>query len=609
LSDAVKELVIRIKREDSQALASQRAYYAAQKKAEQQSVADAKAAAKAKADAAKNTLAATRQQIAESKRLERELFAEGKRMATEAAARDKRDQANAAASARLAHNERKKQLDAQTKATDVASAATLQMTRTLLGTQVAGAALNLVKQGIDAIAQSSAEAKARIAAMNAEAAAARFSDREIAALTGNKATVAFSAGQAGEAAQAGVAPAEYRKAQLSFQAQAGQYIGDEKSSKLSGDDAKDLMQRVVSFSASQGIDAADPARLMGAIISKGGKDDTNSSRLTTFAKAFKALQLAPGETSPLVGQLTELIQEEVGEGASFNNVLEAVPLIRSMAERNPGEASTYGRALIRGFRDITMDPQKAAELGVTNKMSFEDKVRAVSDKASAVTAAGGDEGEFLSKYFKDIRSFGAARVALSGVRGKSPEMIKTEMSKVNEDTVNASIADYRNGEEGRFQSAKSREEQARLERAASPGMVMLNEARLRASTSLESSGDLNKGEGFFGSMFTAAGQAGGYGDRKAQEETALVGSELAQRLGGYPGGRDWMKQKNIAPNMNPFSLGSRGASESNLAEGFNLLNDLRAAAKSLKDAGDAINQTKPPVPPPAAAKPPVVGRP
>jgi hypothetical protein len=611
LADAVKELVIRIVRDDAQALAGQRAYHAAEKKGIQQSVTDARAAEKAKADAAKaaerakaaaakSTLAATRQAIAESKRLERELFDEGKRLAAEAAAREKRDAANAVASAKLAYGEKKKQLDAQTRATEEASAATQQMTRTLLGTQVAGAALNLVKTGIDAIAQSAADAKARIQAMNAEAAAARHSDREIAALTGNKATVAFSATQAGEAAQAGVSPAEYRAAQLAFQAQAGQYIGEGEHAKISGADSKDLLQRVASFSAAQGIDASDPARLMGAIISKGQKGESNASRLATFGKAFKALQLAPGETSPLVGQLTELIQEEVGQGGSFKNVLEAVPLIRSMAERNPGEASTYGRSLIRGLREVRSDPKKMAELGITKDMDFMQQVRAVEKSASAVGAAGGDEGEFLSNYFKDIRQFGAVRTALGGVRGKSPEMIQAEMAGVNEGTVNADILGYRTGEEGRAQAAASRETQAKLEQASNPGRLLVQEMRARASTSLEASGELNKGEGL-GAILTNAGRMWGLGDRKAQEETALVGAELRQRLEGYAGGRKYLRANDLEGTMT--GLGSRMTPESTLIEVANVLAQFRDAAKAIKEGGDAIKQAKPPVAAPAPAKP------
>lgn len=541
--------------------------------------------------AAKDILASVKQQVDESEKLEQELFAEGKRLAAEQAAREKKDEQNSIASSRLAFGEKKKQLDSQTKATDEAAAATRQMTRTLLGTQVAGAALNMVKAGIDAIGQSAADAKARIHAMSQEAAAARHADREIAALTGNKATVGFSAAQAGEAAQAGVSPEDYRGAQLAFQAQAGQYIGDGELSKISQDDSKDLLQRVTSFSASQGIDAADPARLMGAIISKGKKGDTNDDRLATFAKAFRALQLAPGETSPLVGQLTELIQEEVGEGGTFNNVLEAVPLIRSMAERNPGEASTYGRSLIRGLREARMSPDKMAELGITKDMSFMEQVRAVEKSATAVGAAGGDESEFLSKHFKDIREFGAVRTALGGVRGKSPEMVQAEMAGVNAGTVNADIGAYRAGEEGTAQTNASREIQARLEQSSGPGMRLYNEARAKASASLESSGDLNKPEGWMGAMFTASGR----GDRKSQETTALVGDELMKRLEGSERGRQWMKDQGVIPGQNLGSyvtgLGTRSTPESTIVEGFKVL------AESQKDLAKAIREANPPGPP------------
>lgn len=685
MSDAIKELVIRIKRDSAAALADQRAYHAAERKAIQQSLTDAqvaerakteflkrenrqriqeaaraarttveqaKAAEKAKADAAKATAAAakqaqkeieaagkkavaearkdakdataaakqaqaarveaskkaaadiiasTRQMIAESKRLEREMFAEGRRLAAESAATDKRDAQNAIVSSKLAFSEKKKHLDDQKRATDEAAAATRQMTRALLGTQVAGAALNAVKVGIDAVAQSAADARARIAAMNAEAAAARFSDREVAALTGNKPTVAFSASLAGQAAQAGVSPEVYRQAQTAFQAQAGQFVGTDELAKVNQQDADELLQRVSSFSASQGVNVADSAKLMGTIIGKSAKGTSKQDLMSTFGKVFKGVQLAPGETGPLLNQLSELIQEEVGQGGSFNSVLEALPLIRVMAERNPGEASTYGRALIRGLRDINSDPRKAAEVGITKGMSFLEQVQAVDKSATA----SGDEGAFLNKFFPDIRGFGGVRTALNaGTRGGGFARVARDMAGVNDQAITGVIQDYLGGEEGKAQANASREQQARLEQAASPGMRLLAEARARASTSLESAGGLNQGEGLFGSIFTAAGQAAGYGDRKQQEETALVGTELAQRLSGYPGGREFMKREGLTPNLNPFSFGSRMASESSLAQGFNLLNQLREAAQSLKDAGDAIKSTKQPVPTPAPARPP-----
>lgn len=648
MADAVKELVIRIKRDSTAATADQRAYHAAERKAIQKSLTDAevaekaktelikrenrqriqvaaaatkttveaaKAAEKAKADAGKKAasdiLAATRQRIAESKRLEKEMFAEGARLAADAVAREKQDARNAATSAKLAFDERKKQLDAQKRSTDEAAAASRQMTRALLGTQVAGAALNAVKGGIDAIAQSAADAKARITAMNAEAAAARFADREVAALTGNKPTVAFSASLAGDAAQAGVSPEVYRNAQTAFQSQAGQFVGNDDLSKISQEDAADLLKRVSSFSASQGVDVADSARLMGTIIGKSGKGTSKQDLMTTFGKVFKGVQLATGDTGPLLSQLSQVIQEEVGEGGSFKNVTDALPLIRVMAERDPGEASTYGRSLIRGLREANMDPKKMAELGLTKGMSFMDQVKAVDRSASAVSAAGGDEGEFLSKYFKDIRQFGAVRTALNaGTRGGGFARSERDMAKVSEEAINRDIQDYLAGEEGQAQSANSRETQARLEQASSPGALMLQAARKRASTSLEASGDLNRPEGLFGSIFTATGR----GSRKEQEETALVGTELRQRLEGYKGGREYLAQQDSMLGgslMNPMSavtgLGTRGTPESKLVEAFNKLAELQKqqikATQDLKGNGSNV-------PVPAPGKPPAgPGRP
>jgi hypothetical protein len=573
---------------------------------------EAKATAEVRKKAAKAILDSVREQVAESKRIEKEAFAEGRRLAAEAKrAQRESDRESVAASRRLTAEaqrrwrEEKRSFDGTV---GLAKGWTAALTRAYT------AAGLVARSTFAAVEQSIRESTQHLQELVRIGEEARNKDREVAALTGNAPTVLFSAKQAGEAAQAGVSPEDWRQGQLAFQAQAGALIGDDpKLHKISQDRATDLQQRVASFSASQGIPIEEPMRLMGAILAKAPENATNADLMTSFGKVFKGLQMAPGKTGPLVGQITKVIQEEVSDGGDIKSVEEAVPLIRAMAERDPDEAATYGRSLLRGLRKIRADPAKMQALGIKKDMSFREQVAAVGKAAEA----SGDEGQFLSEYFTDIREFGGIRTALSaGIRGQGFARVDAEMAGVTDDTINADIAAYKSSEEGAKQIQESSIQRAQLE-AGSRG-VSLAAIRRRAQETIISSRVKDTPELPWDGLSTLIKQGMGAGNRAEQLETQLIGAELAQRLGGTERGRRWMEEHKVAPGShsmysNGLELGGSFTPEAVLQAAAQALEDIRAGARDFKEAAAdqraAAQAVKPRVPPAPAPAPARIGNP
>jgi hypothetical protein len=409
--------LIRIKADKSAAESTSKQYHAGEKARVQQSLTDAEIVEKAKTEILKREQRQRIQELVKGTKTTTELVKEAgkedernaklvaeaqRRAAKEAAEVVKQAAKEKAQAERTAWREIDANLKAQQYQTARAAQETIALTRAMLGAGAAGAAMNVAKQVIQAIAQSSADARIHVHGMTEEMERARTALREIAALTGQKATASFTARQAREAAAVGISPEQYAGFQTAFQAYAGQYIGD----KLPADQAGELQKVTAGYQASQGLDQAEGAQLMGTLVGKSKKGATTDELLGQYGQVMKVMQLAPGYTGPLLGQVREVIQENVGEGGDFKDSLEAAKLVRVMSERNPAEASTYSRALLRGLREIRMSPDKMQATGIKKGMDVFQQVQAVLDSAKD---SGMDESEYLSQYFKDIREFGAVR--------------------------------------------------------------------------------------------------------------------------------------------------------------------------------------------------------
>ena len=287
---------------------------------------------------------------------------------------------------------------------------------TAAGGMAATAGLDAVRRLRDAEIQSQREAAQRFDDVNALAARAREANREIAALRGLPNTAQTAAQLAQEAGNVGIGEAEWRSFQTGYQAYAGQYVG----TKISAEQSDELQRRVAGFAVgSRGWNGADASRLLGTIISKSAPGASTDEIMGQYGQLAQVMQLAPGYTGPLLGQLSEVVGEAVGPNGEFGDALDAAVLLRGVSERNPRTASAYTRAVLRGLRRVRGNEGMMQELGITRGMDTFEQLEAVQRAADRATARGEDEGQFLESHgFSEIRMYGGIRTALdSGLRG------------------------------------------------------------------------------------------------------------------------------------------------------------------------------------------------
>ena len=526
----------------------------------------------------------------------------------EAVKQAERDKAAATKQAAKVAAEVAKEQDA---AAQQSSANIRMVTRAIIGTSVGVGALKLLNAVMAEVADSANNAADRVRRLASEAAMARRGDRELAALTGQPMTVATTAKFTTLAAQAGVTPEEFRSGSLAFEEQAGQFIGDAKDPLMKMDRAQSqpLMQTIATYAAAKGANTADVAKITGTLISTLPKGATNDQILGQLAPVFKGMELAPGKTSPLLGQYAEIVAEMVGEGATFKTATEPVPLFRAMAQRNAGEASTYTRALMRGFRGIDMDEEKAAELGIDKKMNIYQKIKAFTKASDEFVAGGGSRSEFTQKYFPEIREFGAVETAIQKLEKEGGgERALGEMSRENVDTAKASMATYLASEEGRATMKES------YALAAEQNVAARNQTMLQAEHDVRKwqadSGDLDRPNTYVEAMFSKVGQWWTTKDAKELDYRMRMGQIAAAKLETVPGGEEWMHEQGVTPGFGYKYLGSRAVDPTMIIQAFQAFDKLQGLADAAKNINQAADKFAPPVPVPAAAAPtPVVARP
>jgi hypothetical protein len=439
---------------------------------------------------------------------------------------------------------------------------------------------NAARLSMQQIGESAQDARRHIKGLVDEMEAARTASREIAALRGKEPTAAITAEMAWEAAGAGVSPEEHKQFALGFEAYSGQYVGEDgatpeklakQGKRISKDQAQALQQQVAGYSmGARGLSADDSAQLLGLIIAKSKAGTSNEEIMGNYAKLMKVAELAPGRTSPLLGQITELGMENVGRQGDLKSVLQAGYLTRVMAQCNPAEASTYGRALMRGLREIRGSDEKMSELGLTKDMDFFQQLTQIDKKVKEATAAGQDQGQFLSKYFKDIREWGGISTAINeGIRVEGFQRAQQEAEGVNAETVDRERHKYLAGQEGRAARDRARETAIARERAGR--YAELRHWQSKARKSLVSSGDLEIPEGMVETFLTKGGAAFGQGLREEQEERALVAKDLRERLSGAAQGRVWLDRDSHALQL----ACSRTVPEATLAAAANELKRIR----------------------------------
>jgi hypothetical protein len=422
------------------------------------------------------------------------------------------------------------------------------------GLMLAAAGLGIAKELQDAGLESRNEARGYLDSLDDQAARARTANREIAALRQLPNTAATAAMMAQEAAGAGLSADQWRDFQEGFQAYAGQYVGEGEGFKIDPAQAQRLQQAVAGFGVgSRGWRGSDASRLLGTVISKAKKGASDEEILGQYSQLAQVMQLAPGYTGPLLGQLSEVVGESVGEGSEFGDALDAAVLLRGVSERNPASASAYTRALLRGLRGVRMSEGKKndnfAALGFTHDMNVWQQIEQVQKAADEARARGEDEGEFLSAHgFAEIRQYGGIRTALnSGLRGGGFERARREAGDRMEmaERLRSEFRSYvDSSEEGGYTSDKAALQAAQLGRAARE--QEWQKFKRRAAVAVASSGEIESSESDINAFITGHGGSGM--SRAQQEAHAEAARQLHMALEGSEAGRRYLAQPYRAPN-------------------------------------------------------------
>lgn len=406
-----------------------------------------------------------------------------------------------------------------------------------------------------AVAESAQQAREYIKGMTDEMEQARKAAKEIAALRGQSATAGFTANMAREAASAGVDVENYKEFATAWEQEAGQYVGAEgatpeqlakEGKRIAKDQALELQKRVAGYAmGARGLTAEDSAKALGLVVAKSRAGASNDEIMGNYAKLMKVAELAPGKTAAGLGQITELGMENVGPEGDMKSVLEAAYMYRVMAQRNPAEGATYGRALLRGLREIRMDSKKSAELGIKKGMSVNEQMLAIDEALKRHTAAGGDQGEFLSKYFKDIREWGGAQTYINeGIRGGGFLRSAAEAASVNEVTAAAETNRFKQSQEGR--AATDRSEEIAIARERAGKYVELRHIQSEARKAIVTGGEMEIPEAAVGAFLTRTGEAWNLGGRFEQAERAETARMLRERLVSSHEGRQWLIEHNAS---------------------------------------------------------------
>jgi hypothetical protein len=463
------------------------------------------------------------------------------------------------------------------------------------------AVVGSLRSSLEALGRQAAESRAYVAGIGDEVAAARKKDAELASYRGEKPTAMFAANVAGEGAAAGLDADRMRQFQLAFRGYAGQHIGN----KIDEGQAQRLQNTVASYAVGKkGLNAEDSARLLGTIINKSKPGATDADIMGQYGQLLEVMQLAPGYTGPLLGQLSEVVGESVGEGGQFKDALDAGILVRAEAERNPRTASAYTRALLRGLRKNASNPDKAKALGITQGMDTFEQLDAVKKAMEASP----NEDDFLDKYFPEIRQYGGSKTAIeAGIRGGAFARARKEAG-LGEPGAREKFAKkvqdeaegYRKSELGTDEAQNAEIIRAQREQAAKG--VALRRFRKEAEIAVEGSGELKHGEGIYGAIVTGIGEhVYGMGDRRQQEINKITGENIRQGLQGYQAGREFLEQP-TSPGSNVSNEGAlkfaRMTNETTLERCANELVKLRQIAeadRTQREKAEAV-KAKPAIP-------------
>jgi hypothetical protein len=220
-------------------------------------------------------------------------------------------------------------------------------------------------------------------------------------------------------------------------------------------------------------------------------------------------------------------------------------------------------------------------------------------------AGGGDQAEFLGRYFKDIREWGGIQTAINeGIRGGGFQRAQAEAAGITAETARQQTREYLASEEGVAQRDKGEIIATQRERASK--YAYLCHIQRQATQALIASGKLEEGEGIVQAILTGKGMEAFQGDLKEQEVRRETARMLTEQLRSFAGGREYLRYRQTTGDQYYNLMESRWVSkterieptpnEGKLAEAANELKRLRELAERQRDKQESAPLVRPAMP-------------
>lgn len=261
--------------------------------------------------------------------------------------------------------------------------------------------------------------------------------RIIATFKGEKLTDEFTVDLARKGAAAGLTPEQQRNFEKQFQGFAGQFMGEGK--KFTSAQGEELGQRAAAFMNVRGIDPSQGGAIFGEILQQATGKESTDELMAKFGKAYVVLEQAKGDPAQLLGQVGQVTAQGV-------DVQTGAKLMRAMAQRDPGEAGTSARAVLRGLASVRTEG-KAGELGITEDMDVFKQLEQINKMAPKQQKARED---FIRSYFKDEREFSGVMAGINfGVEGGLFAQADIEAGQITGKTDIDAVKEFKKDPAGR----------------------------------------------------------------------------------------------------------------------------------------------------------------
>jgi len=315
--------------------------------------------------------------------------------------------------------------------------------------------------------------------------------QQVAALRGEQNTDKFTLQQAQMATKASLTPEEWRGFQEQFQSYGGAYLEGDQSrfkdrevggKKVSAEkQAEEYQAKLAEFSKARGTQPTDIAELGGALLqfSKGPQEVGQLE--DRLGKIFTTLERAPTPVPQLIPQMTRVMSQ----GGTPE---EAAELIAIQSEANKGEEEVHTRAPLMQLSKLVREG-KGAELGIDEKMSPLEMVKAASTKLAA--ESGGDKQKLEKRLdelgFNDRALVGMEGFVNRGVIAGGFTRVEGYQNEGPSDYVEQTLKKYEASDAGQAAKRAAERRLAQAERGARQQAVMA--AREEAQTELVREGE------------------------------------------------------------------------------------------------------------------------